>query len=107
MVQKGLRNLQRAVELDPRNLFTLQQIALSYQSVRRRSEERRIGKECRYRCDWSSDVCSSDLHGAKRSAQPAARGGAGSAQPFYSATDRAQLSIRKAQIGRASYRERV
>src|SRR5476649_2410811 len=28
---------------------------------RRRSEERRVGKECRSRCDWSSDVCSSDL----------------------------------------------
>src|ERR1035437_8240029 len=28
----------------------------------RRSEERRVGKECRYRCDWSSDVCSSDLN---------------------------------------------
>jgi len=28
--EEGLRNLQRAVELDPRNLFTLQQIALSY-----------------------------------------------------------------------------
>src|SRR4030095_6841830 len=27
----------------------------------RRSEERRVGKECRSRCDWSSDVCSSDL----------------------------------------------
>src|SRR5476649_1942576 len=27
-----------------------------------RSEERRVGKECRSRCDWSSDVCSSDLH---------------------------------------------
>src|SRR5476649_470969 len=26
-----------------------------------RSEERRVGKECRSRCDWSSDVCSSDL----------------------------------------------
>ena len=35
-----------------------------------RSEERRVGKECRYKqktayvlslCDWSSDVCSSDL----------------------------------------------
>src|SRR6202049_813268 len=26
-----------------------------------RSEERRVGKECRYQCDWSSDVCSSDL----------------------------------------------
>jgi len=29
--EEGLRNLQRAVELDPRNFFTLQQIALSYQ----------------------------------------------------------------------------
>src|SRR5947209_5319323 len=27
----------------------------------RRSEERRVGKECRYWRDWSSDVCSSDL----------------------------------------------
>src|SRR6202049_3402301 len=27
----------------------------------KRSEERRVGKECRYQCDWSSDVCSSDL----------------------------------------------
>src|ERR1035437_4588817 len=27
----------------------------------RRSEERRVGEECRYWRDWSSDVCSSDL----------------------------------------------
>src|SRR5947207_1455804 len=26
-----------------------------------RSDERRVGKECRSLCDWSSDVCSSDL----------------------------------------------
>src|SRR5438034_849163 len=26
-----------------------------------RSEERRVRKECRSLCDWSSDVCSSDL----------------------------------------------
>src|SRR5699024_4047963 len=26
-----------------------------------RSEERRVGKECRSKSDWSSDVCSSDL----------------------------------------------
>src|SRR5215204_4817657 len=26
-----------------------------------RSEESRVGKECRSLCDWSSDVCSSDL----------------------------------------------
>src|SRR5260221_396120 len=29
--------------------------------IHQRSEERRVGKECRSRCDWSSDVCSSDL----------------------------------------------
>jgi tetratricopeptide (TPR) repeat protein len=33
--EEGLRNLQRAVELDPRNLYTLQQIALSYQFLGR------------------------------------------------------------------------
>src|SRR5947207_27362 len=31
-----------------------------------RSEERRVGKECRSLCDWSSDVCSSDLSCAQR-----------------------------------------
>jgi adenylate cyclase len=36
--EEGLRNLERAVELDPRNLFTLQQIALSYQFLRRYAE---------------------------------------------------------------------
>src|SRR5476649_1514654 len=35
---------------------------------RLRSEERRVGKECRSLCDWSSDVCSSDLGGLHRSA---------------------------------------
>ena len=33
--EEGLRNLQRAVELDPRNIFTLQQIALSYEYLGR------------------------------------------------------------------------
>jgi hypothetical protein len=33
--QQALRSLERAVELDPRNFFTLQQIALSYQNLRR------------------------------------------------------------------------
>src|SRR5437016_2575067 len=31
------------------------------QLARLRSEERRVGKECRLVSDWSSDVCSSDL----------------------------------------------
>jgi TolB-like protein/Tfp pilus assembly protein PilF len=36
--EEGLRNLERAVELDPRNFFTLQQIALSYVLLRRYSD---------------------------------------------------------------------
>ncbi|PYK36927.1 MAG: hypothetical protein DME49_13790 [Verrucomicrobia bacterium] len=36
--EEGVRNLERAVELDPRNFNTLQQIALSYQSLRRYAE---------------------------------------------------------------------
>jgi len=36
--EEGLRNLQHAVELDPRNFFTLQQIALSYQNLGRYAE---------------------------------------------------------------------
>ncbi len=36
--EEGLRNLQRAVELDPRNLDTLQQIAVSYQQLGRYGE---------------------------------------------------------------------
>jgi serine/threonine-protein kinase len=37
--EQGLRNLQRAVELDPRNFFTLQQLALSYKVLRRYDQE--------------------------------------------------------------------
>src|SRR5882724_10322910 len=36
--EEGLRNLERAVELDPRNFFTLQQIAVSYQGLGRYAE---------------------------------------------------------------------
>ena len=36
--EEGLQNLERAVELDPRNFFTLQQIALSYQYLGRYAE---------------------------------------------------------------------
>src|SRR5260221_328023 len=46
--------------------------ALRCQRDRRleRSEERRVGKECRSRCDWSSDVSSPDLYAG---ALPASR----------------------------------
>src|SRR5476649_2420236 len=72
-----------------------------------RSEERRVGKECRSRCDWSSDVCSSDL-------------GAFFAQGYFAqvgiAADAAEYNVLAlggfgrgggGQIGRASCRERV
>src|SRR5215831_12950167 len=36
--EEGLRYLQRSIDLDPRNLYTLQQIALSYQSLGRFAE---------------------------------------------------------------------
>ena len=36
--EEGLRNLERAMELDPRNFDTLQQIALSYQYLGRYAE---------------------------------------------------------------------
>ena len=36
--EEGLRNLERAVELDPRNVFTLRQIALSYLFLGRYAE---------------------------------------------------------------------
>ncbi|HET7159199.1 MAG TPA: tetratricopeptide repeat protein, partial [Burkholderiales bacterium] len=36
--EEGLQNLQRAVDLDPRNFFTLQQISLSYQYLGRYAE---------------------------------------------------------------------
>jgi TolB-like protein/class 3 adenylate cyclase/Tfp pilus assembly protein PilF len=37
--EDGVRNLQRAIELDPRNIFTLQQLALSYKNLRRYDQE--------------------------------------------------------------------
>ena len=36
--EEGLRNLERAVELDPRNFYTLQQIAVSYTVLGRHAE---------------------------------------------------------------------
>jgi TolB-like protein/Tfp pilus assembly protein PilF len=36
--EEGLRKLERAMELDPRNFGTLQQVALSYEALRRYSE---------------------------------------------------------------------
>src|SRR5206468_2134435 len=64
---------QLAVAIENAELFTEVQNAKIYNETLLRSEERRVGKESRYRSggrhtrsdrDWSSDVCSSDLgHG--------------------------------------------
>jgi serine/threonine-protein kinase len=40
--EEGLQSLNRSLELDPRNFFTLQQIALTYDGLRRFSEEAAI-----------------------------------------------------------------
>jgi TolB-like protein/class 3 adenylate cyclase/Tfp pilus assembly protein PilF len=40
--QQAVLSLERAIELDPRNTFTLQQIALSYHHLRRFAEERSV-----------------------------------------------------------------
>src|SRR5476649_2107582 len=72
-----------------------------------RSEERRVGKECRSLCDWSSDVCSSDLWFALDDTSKEHKGAGfilGVPGP-----DRAWplCVIGLAEIGRASCRERV
>src|SRR5213080_3916508 len=69
--EEGLRNLERAAELDPRNFNTLQQIALSYQYLGRSAEsiaafdrasaivpdnaETRANRELFYLC-WKADT---------------------------------------------------
>jgi TolB-like protein/Tfp pilus assembly protein PilF len=40
--EEALRSLERAIDLDPRNTFTLQQIALSYRHLRRYAEEKLV-----------------------------------------------------------------
>src|SRR5215218_2887489 len=75
--------------------------------VEERSEERRVGKECRSLCDWSSDVCSSDLYDKLL--------GGGSISGAYMVkvarvSESARSKIGAAgggEIGRASCRERV
>jgi len=40
--EEAVRSLERAIDLDPRNTFTLQQIALSYHHLRRSAEEKGV-----------------------------------------------------------------
>src|SRR5476649_804684 len=44
----------------PERMIAVRRGSLGGRAINR-SEERRVGKECRSLCDWSSDVCSSDL----------------------------------------------
>ena len=39
---ESIRNFERAIELDPRNFYTLQQMALGYQTLRRYADEVRV-----------------------------------------------------------------
>src|SRR5476649_101123 len=72
-----------------------------------RSEERRVGKECRSLCDWSSDVCSSDLDGLEgRHSASGRRGGRRPEEAVEEGRHRPRRH-RQRQIGRASCRERV
>src|SRR5476649_766567 len=72
-----------------------------------RSEERRVGKECRSLCDWSSDVCSSDL--GRLCAQFAVRrsGTRFCGQGHCAGRLQARRRRHDREIGRASCRERV
>src|SRR5882672_9923401 len=73
----------------------------------RRSEERRVGKECRSLCDWSSDVCSSDLTDRRRHARSWAECRPRCALATRSRHKLAICASELSEIGRASCRERV
>src|SRR5262252_4599758 len=74
---------------------------------RKRSEERRVGKECRSLCDWSSDVCSSDLDvGAAPKPQVRRRARNRRCERIRAEDERVGAEIQE-EIGRASCRERV
>src|SRR5476649_1427811 len=72
-----------------------------------RSEERRVGKECRSRCDWSSDVCSSDLYGVLEREVRANLVYRDFTRVGAAKTPDAKTMGRWGEIGRASCRERV
>src|ERR1044072_8925073 len=72
-----------------------------------RSEERRVGKECRYRCDWSSDVCSSDLHDVRCSLHDGPCGEDRVLDAAHAGDRAGPEPGTLHEIGRASCRERV
>src|SRR5215204_4112147 len=72
-----------------------------------RSEERRVGKECRSRCDWSSDVCSSDLDNLTGSLEALDAAVAQVSEHERELLAPAVDRVWRDEIGRASCRERV
>src|SRR5476649_1770043 len=82
-------------------------LEVTWNEMRVRSEERRVGKECRSRCDWSSDVCSSDLGHVEHVALAEQLFGALLAQNGAAVDLGGDLERDAGQIGRASCRERV
>src|SRR4030095_10330400 len=61
--ESGVHRVQRVPETEAQGRVhtSAASIAVLPEADEVRSEERRVGKECRSRCDWSADVCSSDL----------------------------------------------
>src|SRR5882672_2791992 len=72
-----------------------------------RSEERRVGKECRSLCDWSSDVCSSDLGFMEHGLAKLSKGPENFAAILHTMGVPAPHLMAWLKIGRASCRERV
>src|SRR5476649_2892827 len=72
-----------------------------------RSEERRVGKECRSLCDWSSDVCSSDLGMLGEIIPVTPRGSPGTKKGEGRKVYVPGALYDDIEIGRASCRERV
>src|SRR5215204_963959 len=87
--------------------LVLAAISLGLGTLPSRSEERRVGKECRSLCDWSSDVCSSDLDGSDRRADRLGRAPVAPRDGARPRRDQSRPRDPAIEIGRASCRERV
>src|SRR5882672_2647329 len=84
-----------------------QAMPTSARSATTRSEERRVGKECRSLCDWSSDVCSSDLRDEIAGDELAGAVDEEAAVRISVPGDANVGAVGHHEIGRASCRERV
>src|SRR5215204_2037975 len=91
----------------PSSCNSVSSSTLSSQPATARSEERRVGKECRSLCDWSSDVCSSDLAVTAAVGNSDYVGAAGAELVQLGVKLHALQPAGDGEIGRASCRERV